>query len=335
MTAERPRGIQTPAGRLILPATATLTDAWFEARRTRVGGSEVAALLGLSPWASWFSLWHSKKGYWSQAELDEMRWGRLLEAPIAAWFGQQHPEYHVAKVGTYTHNDRDWQLCTPDALLCAPASGRSRNGGKARGGRYAHAGLEVKCDRYDDGWGEPGTDEIPVYYRCQVLWQMDVTGLDEWWVAVLFGGSDYREYRVVMDDAARADLKVLYDAAEAFLADLANDRRPDIDAHTVTHQVIRDIHPDIDRDINVTVDDQLADDYWHARDVYKDAEDNHRYYSSLLLDEIGGGRGAYTTDGRKVAYRHPSNHGAPPHLRDWRPRKKPTQIQPEEGETAA
>lgn len=338
MTGQCGSGIRTPTGRLLLPATATLTDAWHDARRSRVGGSEVAALLGLSPWMTWFSLYYAKKGQWSQTELDEMRWGRLLERPIVDWFGAQHPEYHIARPGTYVHRERDWQLCTPDALLCHPPKRPGRSGPN----RFASAGLEAKCDRYDDGWGELGTDQIPVHYRCQVLWQMDVTGLNEWWVAVLFGGSDYREYRLVMDDAARADLDLMRQTAQAFLWDLNHDVLPDIDDHTVTQQVIRDMHPGIDRDVNVTVPVDLAEEYWSAYDVHKAAEANLTYYRSVLLGLIGDGRGALTPleDGRrKVAYRHPSNYGAPPHLRDWRPRTASrTQIQattePEEGNAA-
>jgi len=307
---ERQRGLRTPAGRLILPATATHTGAWHEARATRLGGSEVAAVLGLSPWLSRFSLWHIKKGGWVQPEVDEMRWGRMLERPVVDWFAHEHPDLKVRRVGTYAHSERDWQVATPDALLqslCIDC------------GWETTAGLEAKCDRYDHGWGEPGTDEIPVHYRCQVLWAMDVTGLDRWHVAVLFGGSDYREYLLEMDDAARDDLDLMRAAGRSFLDDVENDVLPDIDGHSTTHQVLRDRHPDIEPG-DVVVEDDLAAHYWRAEDIYHEAEVNRRYWRSVVLDEIGGRHGAKTSSGVKVARRQGSGYGAPPHLRDWRPR---------------
>jgi putative phage-type endonuclease len=313
---ERPRGIKTPTGRLILPATATHTDAWFQARASRLGGSEVAAVIGLSPWLSRFSLWHIKKGAWMQPEIDEMRWGRMLERPIIDWFAHEHPEYEVRRVGTYVEHVRDWQVCTPDALLLSS--------------KRAVAGLEAKCDRYDDGWGEPGTDEIPVHYRCQVLWCMDITGLDRWYIAVLFGGSDYREYLIEWDNGCDDDLDLLRAAGRSFLDDVENDVLPDIDSHSATHQVIRDLHPDIEPG-DVVIPDDLAAQYWRAEDVYEAAADNRRHWRSLVLNEIGSRHGAKNSAGVKVARRQASAYGAPPHLRDWRPKGAPrTRIQTEE-----
>ncbi|MBO0875326.1 MAG: hypothetical protein J2P19_18235 [Pseudonocardia sp.] len=64
--------------------------------------------------------------------------------------------------------------------------------------------LEIKHSASYDGWGDEGTDEIPVYYRAQVLWQMDAFGLDTAYVACLFLASHtIREYVLTMDEDAR------------------------------------------------------------------------------------------------------------------------------------
>ena len=56
---------------------------WHEQRRLALGGSEVAAVLGISPFESRFSLWHRKAGL-AQPIQDspEMEWGRRLESAI-------------------------------------------------------------------------------------------------------------------------------------------------------------------------------------------------------------------------------------------------------------
>ncbi|MDQ3578214.1 MAG: YqaJ viral recombinase family protein, partial [Actinomycetota bacterium] len=50
---------------------------WHAARAQGLGGSEIAAVLGLSPWESRFSLWHRKTGTASPVvENDIMYWGK-------------------------------------------------------------------------------------------------------------------------------------------------------------------------------------------------------------------------------------------------------------------
>jgi predicted phage-related endonuclease len=59
--------------------------------------------------------------------------------------------------------------------------------------------FEAKNTRSADGWGEPGTDEIPAEYVVQVQHNMAVTGLEVADVAVLIGGSDFRLFEVPAD----------------------------------------------------------------------------------------------------------------------------------------
>jgi predicted phage-related endonuclease len=47
---------------ILLPKHELHSEAWHEARRSRLGGSEIAAVLGLSPWQSPFSCGTSRPG---------------------------------------------------------------------------------------------------------------------------------------------------------------------------------------------------------------------------------------------------------------------------------
>jgi predicted phage-related endonuclease len=55
-------------------------------------------------------------------------------------------------------------------------------------------------------WGEPGTDQIPEYYKAQVQWYMGITGAEVCDVAVLIGNRDFRIYTVYRDVAVIAYL---------------------------------------------------------------------------------------------------------------------------------
>jgi hypothetical protein len=64
---------------------------WHAARARGLGGSEIAPVLGLSPWESRFSLWHRKTGLANPVvENDVMYWGKLLERTVREEFNRRH-----------------------------------------------------------------------------------------------------------------------------------------------------------------------------------------------------------------------------------------------------
>ncbi|QVQ51323.1 YqaJ viral recombinase family protein [Spiractinospora alimapuensis] len=268
-----------------LPPRTPGSAAFFAQRARRVGGSDVAAILGLSPWESAFSLWHRKAGLaGEQPENPQMDWGRRLEPAIAAAFADAHPELRVGAGGVWALGDAvaSDRLASPDRLIYT------------RHGRKARAVLEIKTARDDTGWGEPGTAQIPVYYRCQVLWYLDVLDLDTAHVAVLVAGSDYREY-VITRDGAEEEIALMRRAATDFIASLPGpDRpgsRPPIDGATATYQVVKTLPDGVD-DVEVDVPGFVADEYREALAAAKNAEAEKRRATSTILDLIGTGRRA-------------------------------------------
>ena len=270
------------------------TPDWHEARRDAVGGSEVAPILHLSPFESHFSLWHRKAGSVGQVdENPQMRWGKKLEDVICDEFAAQHPELSVVRAGTYRHVERHWQIANPDRLAFTDSA--------------ETVVVEAKTARDDIGWGEEGTDQIPVYYRCQVLHYLDVLGLTVAHVPVLIAGSDYREYVVRYDPT---DAQVGRDAAEAFIASLRQGRRPPIDSHDQTYVVLRELHPDID-DVKVEVPMQLAMSFRAACAAQKVADEAKRLQTALMADAMGSARRAVDPAGDQVAIRISKNGGTP------------------------
>lgn len=277
---------------------------WHAARAGRVGGSDIAAILGLSPWTSRFSLWHERKGLVpQQAEKPEMTWGKRLEPVICDAFQEGHPEFGVLRIegAVFAHDDRTWQVASPDARLYRPYSE-----GVDPATYGVVSGLEVKTDRFDDGWGPTGSDEIPPYYRCQVQWCMDVFGLPEWHVAFLCSGSDYREYLIKADPA---DQQLMRDAARGFLDTLDRDERPSIDGHGATYEAVKALHPDIDT-VDFVVPPELAEEYCTARHQLTAAEKTAKLATSRLADAMGNaGRAVLGT--QTIATRQARNGGTP------------------------
>lgn len=268
---------------------------WHAARAGGIGGSEIAAVLGLSPYESRFSLWHRKAGIVGpQPDSDEKRRGHYLEPAVAAWFADQHPEYAVRTAGTYQHADRPWQRANPDRLLTVPR------------GRRHRALLECKTDAEAWKWGTPGTDQVPIYYRTQVIWYLDVLGLDLAHVAVLLGQLEFAEY-VVEYNAAEAAL--LREAAREFLDSIAAGAAPDIDEHAETYRVIRELHPDIDG-TTVEIPAAQAQAFVQARAALADATDREQLERSRLADAMGNARYAECNE-HKLARRQAKGGGLP------------------------
>lgn len=278
----------TDAGATTAPAAGPTVLGWFEpgspewhaARAQGIGGSEIAAVLGLSPHESRFSLWHRKKGAIGPVtESPQMYWGKKHEPTICAEFAERHPEMDVVQSPTFAAPGRSWQIANPDRLLTGP---------KPIAHTRPAALLEAKTAYDDEGWGEEGTDQIPVWYRAQCLWYLDVLGVQRCYVAVLIGLSDYREYVVDYDPA---DALRMRQAAAEFMRSIAADERPDIDGHSATYQAIREIPEGLDP-VDVEIPTMLRDRFHAAQDTYWAAEDELTACKGLLLDEIGTGQRA-------------------------------------------
>ncbi len=98
------------------------TPEWHDLRSRGIGGSEVAAILGLSPWQSQFSLWHSKRAGWATEPNDEMRWGTALEPALIRWWYDTHPgsRPYGVRGGSYRHRSASWRLANPDDVARLP-----------------------------------------------------------------------------------------------------------------------------------------------------------------------------------------------------------------------
>ncbi|MFE6080029.1 YqaJ viral recombinase family protein [Streptomyces virginiae] len=272
MTDTALAGASAPAaGARVLGWFTAGSPEWHAARAAGIGGSEIAAVMGLSPHESRFSLWHRKKGLVAPVEeTDVMYWGKIHEPAICAEFGKRHPEWRVEQAPTY---GRGIQVANPDRLLYGP---------------HKLELLEAKTSRDDEHWGEPGTGEIPVYYRAQCLWYLDVLGARRCHVAVLIGLSDYREYVVEYDPA---EARLLRDGGTEFMRTLAADERPAIDGHSATYQTLRELPEGLDA-VDIEIPTALRDRFYAAQDAAWDAKDELTACKGELLDWIDTGQRA-------------------------------------------
>lgn len=163
---------------------------WLKERQKGIGGSDVAAILGMSPWRTPYQVWEEKTTPIDEtAEEDDrpaLYWGRVLEAPIR--------QAYADKTGRTVTKPAEAFVSSKYPFM------RANLDGIADDGRV----VEFKTSSKSDGWGEVGTDEIPDYYMTQVQHYLAVTGVKTADVAVLIGGNDFRIYTVEADEELQA-----------------------------------------------------------------------------------------------------------------------------------
>lgn len=278
----------------------------------RMSASKIAAVVGLSPFESPFSLWHRMAGTIPpDTGNDATRRGHYLEPGVTAWFRDQHPELIVDDVQeTWQHATREWQVASPDALLYPDDHAEPQ----------PVALLEVKTASDDSEWGQPGTDEIPPYYAAQVQWQMDTVGVDRAHVAVLLPRLRFAEYVV---DYNPTDVAFLRGRAEEFLTSLALNRPPQGDGSDHTYEALRYLHPDITpaqfsktdgwSGGVVELDLETARRFCDAHNAKKVAEKHADLWRNRMAELMGDAHRAIYA-GQLIASRQ-SQAGGPPYVK--------------------
>lgn len=176
-------------------------------RKTGIGGSDVAAVMGISPWRTPLQVWMEKTGRESyrpdRRSQERMYWGTRLEDQIARHYASVH-DVRVQRVNqTMRLPDNPIVMGHIDRAVCLPGTAPRW---RPQAGMLTGASgiLEIKTANeralFSGDWGEPGTDEVPKWYWAQVQWYLGLTKVERGTVAALFGGQEYREYHVNLDE---------------------------------------------------------------------------------------------------------------------------------------
>ena len=168
---------------LVLVDTTNLPrDEWLKYRRKGIGGSDAAAVLGISPFMTARDLYYDKLGISAQA--DEENWvakeiGHLLEPLVARIFEKRTGLKIYQRKVMFQHPQYPWMLADLDYLVEMPDGSR--------------AILECKTTTSNsaDNWWYAGKEIVPVYYESQGRHYMAVTNIDRVYFCCLL--TDSRE----------------------------------------------------------------------------------------------------------------------------------------------
>lgn len=154
---------------------------WLEKRRQSIGASEVAAILGVSPWSSQWDIWADKTGRVEAWEgNDATRLGSSFEAAVLdvaeAELGKLERNVSVPAIGIPLVSTCDAITLDTERPVEAKTTGLT-------GPIHGH-------------WGDAGTDEVPENYLVQVHAQLICTGADVGYLYALIPGRGVVKYDI-------------------------------------------------------------------------------------------------------------------------------------------
>ncbi|BBE09439.1 Putative phage-related protein [Mycoavidus cysteinexigens] len=179
---------------------ACMRQEFLAARRTGIGGSDIGAILGVSPFKTAVDVYLSKTQPTPMDEPAEYTyWGHAVEPIIAQRFSEEHGIEVIRPDTIMRHPEHEWMVANLDGIIPGERPGV----------------LEIKnVNTFSaKAWGLEGSDEVPLTYVAQVAWYMAVKDYDYAVIAALFGGNEYREFRVERDSELEA---ILIDAGRTF-----------------------------------------------------------------------------------------------------------------------
>lgn len=156
-------------------------EQWLEYRRKGIGGSDAAAVLGISPFRTGRDLYYDKLNIvtaddaenWVQLEV-----GTLLEPLVAKIFAHKTGYKIYRRPFMFRHPQYPWMLADLDYMVELP-DGTS-------------AILEIKTTNYNakDNWWYNGEEIVPIYYESQGRHYMAVMNIDRVYFCCLYGNSE-------------------------------------------------------------------------------------------------------------------------------------------------
>jgi putative phage-type endonuclease len=240
-------------------------DEWLELRKSTIGASESAILLGANPYSTPYELWARKSGQAPpEAETPSMRRGKKLEQVALDILREERPSWIVESnqiPGGLFFRDLDAGVsCTPDVFAISPE-------------RQGSGVVQVKAPSpgsFRKNWQVDGNIEPPMYAVIQAIQEAALTGAS--WACVAALVVDQGIDLHLIEVPIRADImaRIRTATAEFWQRIRASDPYPpdyELDGDTIKSIYADDNGGTIDLSGNKRVADLLS-----RRDQCKDLE---------------------------------------------------------------
>lgn len=234
---------------------------WLVLRQSGIGGSDIAAIIGVSPYATAYDIYQSKTQPVNEDSNEFAYWGTVLEDVVAREFSKRNG-LKIQNVNfLMRHPQHHWAIANIDrAVINSEVKGWGNV--RFKDGRLTtNEIVEIKTasEYVGKNWGLEESDEVPDQYQCQAQWYMGVTGVQVCYMAVLIGGNKYRQYKI---ERHQEFIDYLFEEAESFWN---NNVLAGVEPDATTLQNAKDKYPrhNPDTTLDVALDSEAAKVFEH------------------------------------------------------------------------
>lgn len=208
----------------ILCNTAGMTnERWLECRMHgpsgkipyTVGGSDVAAVFGVSPWTTPLDLWMIKKGRMKPAaksNAGQLEMGHLLEPIAAYWYEKKSGNAVMEDTNLYQHAEHPYALANFDRRFIRASDGEP-------GILECKSCTYHKAEEWKDG-------AIPLYYELQLRFYLAVADVRIGAFSAVWGNNPDTDLAMpeIVRDQAKEDM--IFERLEEWIWSLEHDKPP-------------------------------------------------------------------------------------------------------------
>ncbi|KRT94818.1 lambda-exonuclease family protein [Bacillus glycinifermentans] len=257
--------------RVYKPTENMTEEQWLEARRAGIGGSDAAAIAGLSKWKTPVSVYLDKIGQAPKEDSssEAAYWGHIHEETVAREFSKRTGKKVRRRKAILQHPNYPFMLANVDRLIVGE-----------------QAGLECKTasEHLKDEWNG---EEVPDAYLVQCQHYMAVTGFKAWWIAVLIGGNKFVYKKVDRDEELIAYLIQI--EKEFWENHVMNEIPPMFDGSEASTELLTHMYPvglEDEKELPLAANEQI-ESYKKAKEEVKEAEVKLREAENQLKGMLG------------------------------------------------
>ncbi len=265
---------------------------WLEDRRSGIGASDAAAILGHSPYKTPLQVWASKMGVQSDGT-KFTRAGIMQERVVLEWYEQETG----TRLKKFTDDPEVFRNPKEPLILCSPDA------------HTLHLGQFFGVDAKNTSSKSPDGNaflngEIALHYQIQNQHTMMAMGCQRWDLAVLIDGNDFKTFQIYADTELQGLMK---DALLKWWRDyVVAKKEPPCATPKDQLEFLKTTYPkNHGRWIDAAGNQALIDmciEYKHAKENLDAADEFLEHHKGALQSVIRDADGIVLPDGKKISW---------------------------------
>ncbi|SHH54396.1 putative phage-type endonuclease [Caloranaerobacter azorensis DSM 13643] len=247
-------------------------EEWLKWRQKGIGGSDVAAILGINKYKTAFEVYLEKLGEIEEKEIDNefIYWGNVLENIVAKEFEKRTGKKVRRKNQILQNKDYPFMIANLDRVIVGE-----------------NALLECKTtSAYNKNEWED--EEVPANYLVQVQHYLAVTGYEKGYIACLIGGNKFIWKEIERDDEL---IEIIIEAEKKFWHEhVLKGIPPILDGSSAAEKYVKERFKKAKEGLEIALKSEYKDKisrYFQLKNEIKEKEEELKAIENQIKNELG------------------------------------------------